>query len=359
MPLRDTLETVGRNLRQGRYPNEQAVSMMVVLPVLADLGWDTRNPDLVWPEYALQGGRVDYALCFPGQHPKVFIEVKQPGRAEGADAQLADYAAKRGVRLAILSDGQSWSFYLPTEEGSFEERRVYRLDLGERSPEEAAEQLHRYLAQPRVANNSAIDEAVAELRDRGRRTLALKTIPQAWAELVEDEEPTLVDLLSKQVEAKCGIRPELDDVARFLNRLGSQPAISAPQPIARIQPPPRPPPPSGPLGFTLGGASFPCHNAKDVMIGLLQKLAERNPRFCEDCYGHPDNRGRSRTYISRNREELYLRKDFAFAEAHSEEFVPGWFVGTNFSNPMKDKVIRMACKVAGLTIGVDITYNLG
>jgi len=76
MPLKETIESVVRNLRQGRYPNEQSISFMVVGPILSDLDWDTRNPDFVWPEYSVKNGRVDYALCFPAQHPKVFVEVK-------------------------------------------------------------------------------------------------------------------------------------------------------------------------------------------------------------------------------------------------------------------------------------------
>jgi hypothetical protein len=94
------------------------------------------------------------------------------------------------------------------------------------------------------------------------------------------------------------------------------------------------------------------------MIGLLQELARQNSGFCDACYRHEDNRGRSRTYVSQNRNELYQKKDAEFAEKHSEEFTRGWFVTTNLSNDAKRNVIRMACRVAQLDPNVDVTYNL-
>lgn len=356
MNLKETLESVIRNLRQGRYRNEQSVSFMVVGPILSQLGWDTMQPDVVWPEYSVKGGRVDYALCFPAQHPKVFVEVKQPGNAEGADEQLFKYALQHGIRMALLTDGRSWSFYLPGEEGSYEDRRVYRLDLFERTIDEAADSLVRYLSQRRISDGTAIDDAVRELRDRGRRTLSVKTIESAWRSLVEDEDPTIVERLTAEVEAKCGVRPEIDDVTRFLGRInvaGSSPAPAPP--VARVAAPVASTPSQ--IGFSIRGVWRSCRSAKDVMIGLLRELAQQNSGFCEKCYGDEDNRGRSRTYISQNRYELY-RKDREFAEKHSEEFIPGWFIATNLSNGAKRNVITLACRVSGLSLNVDVTYRL-
>ncbi len=43
--------------------------------------------------------------------------------------------------MAILCDGREWSFYLPGEHGSYEDRRVYKLDLLERKLEEISKYL--------------------------------------------------------------------------------------------------------------------------------------------------------------------------------------------------------------------------
>jgi len=193
MTLSETLAAVTQNLRAGRYPNEQAVSQGVVLRVLNDLGWDVYNPDHVWPEYSVAGRRVDFALCFPARRPAVFVEVKQPGRVDGGDQQLFEYAFHNGVPMAILCDGKTWGFYLPAEQGTYDERRVYKLDLLERATEEAADKLRRYLSFQRTVSGEAIDDARSDYRDRNRRVLAQKTIPEAWIHLVEGEEPSLIE----------------------------------------------------------------------------------------------------------------------------------------------------------------------
>ena len=103
MSLQDALQSIVTSLRENRFPNEQAVSQGVVLRVLHELGWNPWDPQQVWPEYSLGGaGRVDFALCFPAQNPVVFVEAKQPGRADGGDQQLFEYAFHRGVQMALL-----------------------------------------------------------------------------------------------------------------------------------------------------------------------------------------------------------------------------------------------------------------
>jgi hypothetical protein len=362
MAIKETIEAVVRKLQQGKYPNEQSISIGIVMPILSELGWETTDPDCVWPEYSVKNGRVDFALCYPLQHPKVFVEVKQPGKADGADEQLFDYALRHGVRMALLTDGRTWSFYLPGEEGSYEDRRVYKLDLLERTSDASAESLNRYLAQARIANGQAIDDAVREIRDRSRTTLATKTIPAAWQSLVDDADPTITERLADEVEAKCGVRPEIDAVAKFLKQLGRGSSVAGlPAPVTNPRPTPQiaPTPMNGPhrLGYSYRGGWRNCHSGKEVMLGLLREFAHANSSFCDRCYQDEDNRGRSRIYITRDRYEIY-RKDQAFCEKHSVELVPGWFIATNLSDDAMDKIIRMACRIVGATIDVDVSYSL-
>jgi predicted type IV restriction endonuclease len=54
--LESTLTDIIARLRQGRFPNEQAISEGIVLRVLQQLGWDTA---VVWPEYQTGQGRAD------------------------------------------------------------------------------------------------------------------------------------------------------------------------------------------------------------------------------------------------------------------------------------------------------------
>lgn len=41
MSLETTLSDITTRLRQGRFPNEQAISQGIVLRVFQELGWDT------------------------------------------------------------------------------------------------------------------------------------------------------------------------------------------------------------------------------------------------------------------------------------------------------------------------------
>ena len=145
MSLETTLSDITVRLRQGKFPNEQAISQGIVLRVFQELGWDTWDTNVVWPEYQTGEGRADFALCHPPSKPAIFTEVKQPGKAEDAVRQALEYAFHAGVPFVVLTDGRTWSFYLPAEQGSYEDRRVYKLDLYERPPAEAAKVLHRYL----------------------------------------------------------------------------------------------------------------------------------------------------------------------------------------------------------------------
>jgi predicted type IV restriction endonuclease len=61
--------------------------------------------------------------------------------------------------MAVLTDGQEWHFFLPTEQGDYGERRVYKLDLLERDPQEAEAGLERYLGYEEVRSGRAIEAA--------------------------------------------------------------------------------------------------------------------------------------------------------------------------------------------------------
>ena len=111
MSLDTTFTDITTKLRQGKFPNEQSISQTECctaesdetpstctatsarchgsrfrgsrgLRVLQELGWDTWDTAVVWPEYQTGQGRADFALCHPPSKPAIFIEVKQPGKAE-------------------------------------------------------------------------------------------------------------------------------------------------------------------------------------------------------------------------------------------------------------------------------------
>jgi len=352
MALETTLSDITVRLRQGKFPNEQAISQGIILRVLQELGWDTWDTTVVWPEYQTGQGRADFALCHPPSKPAVFIEVKQPGRAEDAVRQALEYAFHTGVPFIVLSDGRTWNFYLPAEKGSYEDRRVYKLDLFERPATEAAERLELYLSRARIQSGEALEAARKEYRSQNRRSQARAAIPEAWRELVEKGDELLVELVASAVESKAGIRPEVDDVAEFLVALGKPTIHEGPRnnegKLGRGHSPV--PPRSGQL--ILRGRSYEYKNAVDAMVFVLRELAKGDPSFLERCSQHPDAQGRKRRYIARTAEELYPdRPDLR--DLH-ETLPGGWLVSTNLNNQLKNTIVRLATEVAGLTFGKDV-----
>ncbi len=369
MSLESTLADVTHRLRQGRFSNEQAISQGIVLRLLQDLGWDTWDTATVWPEYQTGEGRADFALCVPPSKPAIFIEVKQPGRADDGVRQTLEYAFHTGVPFVVLTDGKTWSFYLPAEQGSYAERRVHKLDLFERQAAEVATVLDQYISRPRVEAGDALEHARMEYRSRNRRAQAQAAIPDAWRELLDKGDEQIVDLLANAVESKTGARPEDDDVAKYLATLGKtepyQTLTIFPAPPQRPSvetalsphgPSPRASESSRSGKLVLLGKTYEYSNAKEAMLTVLRELALRDASFLERCAQHPDAQGRKRRYIAHTPDVLY--PDRPDLRDHHVGLPGGWVVATNLNNVLKGTLIRLAADIAGLTFGEDIVVDL-
>ena len=112
--LKEHIDDICDRLRDKKYPNEQAVRQGIVDPLLRRLGWPTDDTQVVYPEYPVGDGEVDYALCHPSSRPRVFIEAKRVGNIKGAEEQLFGYDFRIRVPIAVLTDGQQWRFFHPT-----------------------------------------------------------------------------------------------------------------------------------------------------------------------------------------------------------------------------------------------------
>lgn len=216
MALSDHLDRVQERLRRGDFHSEMAVSQGVLLPVLNELGWPVFDPNVVYPEFPLEGRRVDYALCHPAERPAVFIEVKKVGLSDGADRQLFEYVFHSGVPMAVLTDGREWSFFLPGERGSYDERMVCKLQLLQQDVEDAASLLERYLSYDRVCSGESLDAARSDYQEVVRARETADALPKTWRALLEEPDSLLLDLLADKYEELNGDKPDLDSCRRFL-----------------------------------------------------------------------------------------------------------------------------------------------
>ncbi|MGN6758849.1 MAG: type I restriction enzyme HsdR N-terminal domain-containing protein, partial [Thermomicrobiales bacterium] len=225
--MREHLVAICDGLKSERFPNEASVVQGIVLRLLNSLGWPIYDTDTVAPEYSLEGRRVDLALCNRQRKPIIFIEVKQVGQIDGAERQLFEYAFHKGVPMVILTDGKEWNFFLPAEQGDYNERRVYKLDLLERDLDECVSRLRRYLAFLAVSSGEALEAARTDYRDVAKERQIRFTLPRAWHRLLEDEDGFLVELLTDKVESLCGYKPDTDVIAGFLKTQLQNPGPSA------------------------------------------------------------------------------------------------------------------------------------
>jgi hypothetical protein len=361
------IERIRERLAQGAYVNEAAISHGIVTPILNALGWDSADPEQMVPEFSIQRGRVDFALFGLGHRPAVFIEVKGIGRAMDGDRQLFEYAFHQGVPLCVLTDGRGWSFYVPGGQGSYEDRRVYRLQLDDRVPEECARILNRYLERGRVRDGSAFEDAQRDYRDVAGRREATNSLPRAWHALIHEADERLVETLIDKTEALCGFKPADTDVLAFLRRL--RPAEGA-TPIGRGKSRPGPAavtreavPPAAAgnppeavdrsASFTMLGQQRSFPNAASALVELLRMIAERDTAKIEDLAEAV--RGRSRSLIARSVTEINPARPHL---ARAAEFAPGWLIGLNISNREKMAIIRTACDLFGIRIPEDLVIQL-
>ena len=281
--------------------------------------------------------------------------------------QALEYAFHTGVPFIVLTDGKTWSFYLPAEQGSYEERRVFKLDLFERATSESVDVLQRYLERSRVDSGEALEVARKEYRSQNRRTVACEAIPDAWAGLIDEGDELLIELLADSVESKAGIRPDDVDVIEFLGSLrrpgrngptssgrrGTK--ITDPSPTEEVSVPTRTTSPRRGM-LVISGKELPYGSANEAVVILLRELQSADPTFLQRFSQHPKSRGRKRRYVAQSSEDLY--PDRPDLRKYHEQLSDNWLLSTNINNQLKRAIIKAAAEVARLKFGKDIVMEL-
>lgn len=336
MASSDSLEQLLLGIREQRQllfdDNEEATCQGVVLPILDALGWNSRNVREVVPQFAVETGRVDYCLKIRDK-PRAFIEVKRPNQElEVHQRQLLDYAFKIGVKLAVLTNGFLWWFYLPLREGSWEERRFFAIDIRQQEAHEAATHFRAFLGREGVASGDADKRAQSVLQSKEKEKEVAEALPRAWATLCGGPNEELMDLLDKTVESICGYRAESQEIlADFLAARAKDLVAPTALALPRNQ---RPPFPSGTALSDSAGASISYQNTHpvafrfqqrrvpvptfiDILLKLTEMLHSSNPKAFEQVLRL---RGTKRVYFSRDPLGMRLPKKIPgsdiYAEAH-------------------------------------------
>jgi len=211
------------NLKQDRRIisfDEAAIKQAVILKILSILGWDTFNIDEVTPEYSIGGKRVDYSLRINNVN-KVFIEAKRPGEDlenYSYQEQLLNYSFQEGIKLAILTNGVIWLFYLPLYEGSWEQRKFYAIDIFQQATDDVASKFVSFLSKENLNNGEAVKNAEAIYKGQQKVNILKETLPKAWNKIVQEANELLIDLINDTTEKICGYKADSAMVEEFISK---------------------------------------------------------------------------------------------------------------------------------------------
>ncbi len=301
--------------------SEEATKQGFILPVFQKLGWNPFDVQEVYPEFSVQNGRVDYSLRI-NNHNKVFVEVKKLGEdLDRHQEQLLQYAFKHGVKLAILTNGTIWWFYLPLHEGSWEQRRFYTIDMQSQASADIAEKLVSFLAKAAVVSGQAVSNAESVYTSRQRREIIEQTLPKAWRKLLTESDELLTDVVGEVVEKLSGYKPESSTVIQFLKDISgnsSLPSVSTSgrsgkaknvvtKPTTIIPANPKPEIKflsfeySKPTAFRLEGKEYQVSNWAILLKTFVQVIAKKHPG---DLASLTSIVGKKRPYFTTDRDLL-------------------------------------------------------
>lgn len=112
--------------------NETRTRMALIDPLLRTLGWDVSDPEVVTPEYNVQGRSADYALLRPNGQAAATIEAKRLGSGlTSHQMQMLNYANAAGISYAGLTDGNHWELYDVFKPEALDKRRILQVSIAD------------------------------------------------------------------------------------------------------------------------------------------------------------------------------------------------------------------------------------
>ena len=119
--LLELVETLKARLDEHAHEfrdSEALTRYAMIDPLLRGLGWNTEDPNVVWPEYRVNGKSADYVL-FIDRNPVIVIESKKLGQplgnalAQGREnvKQACQNAKGARAKYFLLTDGRRYKLY--------------------------------------------------------------------------------------------------------------------------------------------------------------------------------------------------------------------------------------------------------
>ncbi len=109
----------------------------------------------------------------------------------------------------------------------------------------------------------------------------------------------------------------------------------------------------GKYRYELLGEEGTADTLGKLLVGVLERFADLDSTFLER-YG--EGQGRTRRFLTRDPKAIYPGRDYL--SKYAAPVRGGWWVGTNYSRPDVRRLLRAACRVAGLTWGIDLMVEI-
>lgn len=254
----------GSKLKTSGAANEANTKALMIEPLLAALGWDPTDLDIVEREVKVYDGTfLDYGLKADGAS-RVYVEAKAIGESvtdKKFVAQTVNYANNDGVVWCVLTNGLVWRVFKTNETAAMDKKLLFEIDISDESqPAADAAKLFRL-----VSNESVVDGAL----DRyGERVFTDSRVRSALAAMAVDPPPALVDALGTHL----GHPPvPADALKRSLARIFDAP--SSPNTTAATS--------SGPTSGAAAGPPQPPQAAKGQEYSLEHHLGNKSALIAE------------------------------------------------------------------------------
>jgi hypothetical protein len=233
--MQDLIEYINQIQSDNRIDSleEAAIKQSIVLKMLSLLGWDPFNIDEIEPDYHVGKGKIDFLLKSDKTN-KIFLNVKKDlASSLKLKEQLFQLAEQKNIKLAILTNGLIWNFFLPLMDGSLEEKQFHAIEIHKGKADTIAQIFSDFLLRKNVISGNALKTAESLYLKRKKAVLVNKYLPKAWQTIINEPEKWLTDIISKVTKDLCGYEPDPETIKKFMVS-----EIKTKANVLKVQPPP-------------------------------------------------------------------------------------------------------------------------
>jgi hypothetical protein len=285
--------------------DEAAVKQAVVLKLLSLLEWDPFDVDEVQPEHTVGGAKVDFLLRHNNGN-RVYVFVKKGDDLSKHQGEALATAVQGNVKMALLTDGLAWWFFLPLLQGSADEKKFLALDMNAQRAEWFAEKLSDFLSKESVVSGKAQKAAEDIYNTRQKAFMVEENLPRAWDMIMKEPKKWLMDVLAEVTKQICGHKPDRETVEEFINskpelKVGVSTAVKPKLPVMpaklKTAAPKEDFATKSITGFTFKGKRYEVKSWKAMILRICETIF---PQHKDDLEVLFTLSGKDKEYFSRN-----------------------------------------------------------